>query len=99
MEIVLKDNRERPSRPSVRKNKGIILRNADCGGICIRHQYVLSVETPCLMGQTEEAVEFAGEAPGVWSQMDLACAMDCVALGRLLNLSASTSSSTKWEDL
>lgn len=51
MEIVLKYDREHCSRLRVQKHKGIIWRNVSCGGICIKHQYVLLVETPCFMEQ------------------------------------------------
>lgn len=71
MEIVLKDDRELCSRLSVQKNKGIILRTVLFGGICSKHQYVLTIETPCFMKQMEEVAEFGGEAPGIWRQMDL----------------------------
>ena len=102
METVLKYNRAHRSRLRVQKNKGIILRNVSFGGICIKHQYVLSVEIPCFMEQwsTQKRgwnLEAKHLEPG--ARLTFSCATDCVALGRLLNLSASISPSTKWANL
>lgn len=97
MEIVLKDDKEHRSRLRVQKNKGIILRNVSFGGICIKCQYVLSRHS--LLHRADSGRIWRRSAWNLEPDGPPVLGTNCVALGRLLNLSASISSSTKWANL